>query len=319
MSDDFGVRGSFSWDNESLGRAGGALRNSMGRVAGQIGQTFKSRIIAAFGASGVAFVIKQTLERGFEASSRSFKLGISSEVFQALNRMADRTGETVDELAKQFMASKAAGTDFARTVEAATGEMLKTGLISSTKQVNELAEAYVKLADVLAKIAPYIADRVAAVAGTVESVEKKGVMATIAEFMNLQTGRLHERIGKMTGQQRIVEEGLQLQLEASGGKVSDDGLVYGPPEEDPTAKLLRQLREQQQFEAWYESIGGNVNWSSAAQEKTKREKLDTDVSDLRKMGGYMTTGPATTPAEEQLRLINRKMDDLVAAGRKVAM
>lgn len=44
-----------------------------------------------------------------------------------------------------------------------------------------------------------------------------------------------------------------------------------------------------------------------------------EVSSLTGIGGYMQTAAPRTVAETQLEMINRKMDDLVASGRKMAL
>lgn len=333
MSEDFSVTALFQLDKESVSRAGKNLQTTFGAAAGNIANSFKGRLLAAVGAGGVMAVLTKQLTKGFETMRDARKSGLGVEEFETLKRLSDQTGASVDELAQKYLTAKQVGGAFATEVQGAMKDLLSRGIITGAEQVDQLAEAFIKLSDVLAKLAPVAASGTSAVAATVEKSLSGGFWENLANGATVSIGRINEALGNVsqrwTGYGKgLSEMGLRQQMAGYGlgnapfAQETAPGRPGGPSPAKSGGNAWRALLEstvkEMELEAWFKSIGGRDSWSSSS-EKAKSAPKAGDVSDLRQIGGYMSRGPSTTAAEEQLRLINRKMDDLVSTGKALTL
>lgn len=324
---DFAVKAAVEIDGESMARGVSKLRGTMERTAAKIGGTFRERILGALGAAGATFVIKETLRKGFETQTAATKLGVDPMEFQTLKRLADQTGASVEDLGKKYVEAKLTGGSFAKEVQAAMADLVSQGLITTTDEIGRLSKAFVDIADVMQKLAPVIAGGVGALAGTVEKVtgDSDGMIAGYigqwSRGLLVMAGRSQEAFGNLFGKGNWTEAGLARQLRAYGIAGQDQGKPgskpSGSPSETSWDKLLREMRERLQFEAEWEAMGGNTNWTSSTSSKSK--PAAANVSDLMQIGGYMSSGATVSPVETQLQLINRKLDDLVGAAHKATL
>ncbi len=329
MSEDFSITAMFNLDRESVSKAGRGLQNAMAGVAGNIANSFKGRLLAAVGAGGIAALLTKQLTSGFETLRDARKTGLGIEEFQTLKTIADQTGQSVEQLSKQYIQAKASGAEFAKSVGAAMNQLLQTGAIMTEADVAQMARAYQALAQLQVKVAPLIGGLATGISGTINDVgaNKGGVLAGLwqntKDTAKIVGGGIMEMLASLAPEGSVKakefgERGTALRRSVTENTNSDDIASRGTSSESPIEKLIRELQEQASTDAWYEAVGGNIDWS-ASSGKAKSSAKAGDVSDLRQIGGYMTRGPSTTAAEEQLRLINRKMDDLVSTGKALTL
>lgn len=329
MSEDFSITALFHLDRESVAKAGRGLQNAIGGVAGNIANSFKGRLLAAVGAGGIAALLTKQLTSSFETLRDARKSGLGIEEFGTLKNIADQTGQSVEQLAKQYIQAKATGTEFAKSVGAAMDQLLKTGAIMTEADVAQMARAYQALAQLQVKAAPLIGGLATGISGTINDVgsNKGGVLAGLwqntKDTAKIVGGGIMEMLASLAPEGNVKAEefgkrGTALRRSVTENTNADDIASGGTSSESPIEKLIRELQEQAATDAWFEAVGGNENWSSSS-DKAKSAAKAGDVSDLRQIGGYMTRGPSTTAAEEQLRLINRKMDDLIATGKAMTL
>ncbi len=323
---DFEVSGKVSLDTEELSRGVKRAGGVIGQAGAKIANSFKERLLSVLGAGGLAFVIKKQLGDAFAAVKEAAKLGIAADEFMALQRMSERSGVSVEELSQRFLEAKTNGTGFAADVTAAMKDLRERGLLPANSEIDAMSEAYLNLADALAKTTPLIASAASAISATINNIANSkqgpvlGLLDTLKSGAKIVAGMGMEalgRLGEATGQKergaRWTRKGVEWQLDGYGQGPN------APKPDDRFEKLLKELREKQALDAWYRSIGGEENWSSSPDPKRGASAVSGDVSELRRIGGYSTSGPSFAPAEEQLRLLNRKMDDLVATAKRVEL
>jgi hypothetical protein len=322
---DFEVRGTVTLDTEELSRGVKRAGSAIGQAGAKIANSFKERLLSVLGAGGIAFLLKKQLGDAFEAVKESAKLGIAADELMALKRISETSGVSVEELSQRFLEAKTTGTGFASDVTAAMKDMRERGLLPANSEIQAMSDAYLSLADSLAKVTPLIAAAASATADTINSItgNKGGAAAGILENLwntaKVVAGSAVEGVGQLASYAGMSGVGSSLQTTGHGMQAGVAKWDETPKTETETDKLVKRLREQQSLDAWWKSIGGEENWSSSPDPKKQSKSAEVEVSDLRRIGGYSTSGSSFAPAEEQLRLLNRKVDDLVATAKRVEL
>lgn len=325
----FTITGGFTFDTEGLSRGAQKVTREFGTLGTRIAHSFRERIASTIGAAGVTWAIKKELEKAHKVSMESAKFGLNVEEFQTLQHLAEQTGNAVEELAKQFIAAKSSGTEFATEVGAAMKQLRDSGAIMSADDVLQMAKAYQAIAQLQAKAAPLVSGLATGVAGTINDIgsNKGGVGAGIWQntkdwakitgggFMEWMAGFAPE--GSKTGEE-YRQKGYNLRRSVTANTNADDIEAGNNATETPLEKLIRELQNQAATDAWYKAVGGEENWTSKKEKVAKEKSRAFETSALTGIGGYMQGAAPKSPAETQLELINRKMDDLVASGRKMA-
>lgn len=324
----FNITGGFIFDTEALSRGAQRVTREFGALGTRVAHSFRERIVSTIGAAGVVWAIKKELEKANKVTMDAAKLGVNTEEMQTIQHLAEQTGNAVEELANKFIEAKASGTEFAQEVGDAMKQLRDTGLIMTSEDVANMAKAYQSIVQLQAKAAPIVSGLATAVAGTINEVtsNKDGILAGLWEntkdWAKLTGGGILEWMagfapeGSAKGEE-LRQKGYNLRRSVTANTNASDIEGAGTTTETPLQKLIRDLQNQAATDAWWKAIGGNENWSS--KKETKKEKARAfEVSSLTGIGGYMQQTAPKSRAETQLELINRKMDDLVASGRKLA-
>lgn len=324
----FNITGGFIFDTEALSRGAQRVTREFGALGTRVAHSFRERIVSTIGAAGVVWAIKKELEKANKVTMDAAKLGVNTEEMQTIQHLAEQTGNSVEELANKFIEAKASGTEFAQEVGDAMKQLRDTGLIMTSEDVANMAKAYQSIVQLQAKAAPIVSGLATAVAGTINEVtsNKDGILAGLWEntkdWAKLTGGGILEWMagfapeGSAKGEE-LRQKGYNLRRSVTANTNASDIEGAGTTTETPLQKLIRDLQNQAATDAWWKAIGGNENWSS--KKETKKEKARAfEVSSLTGIGGYMQQTAPKSRAETQLELINRKMDDLVASGRKLA-
>ena len=324
----FNITGGFILDTEGLARGAQKVTKEFGALGTRIAHSFRERIVSTIGAAGVTWAIKKELEKANKVTMEAAKFGVNTEEMQTIQHLAEQTGNSVEELANQFIEAKASGTAFAQEVGDAMKQLRDSGAIMTAEDVANMAKAYQAIAQLQAKAAPIVSGLATAVAGTINEVtsNKDGVLAGLWEntkdWAKLAGGGIMEWMAGLAPEgsamgEEFRQKGYNLRRSVTANTNPADIEGSGTPTETPLDKLIRDLQNQAATDAWWKAIGGNENWAS--KKETKKEKARAfEVSSLTGIGGYMQQTAPKSRAETQLELINRKMDDLVASGRKLA-
>lgn len=324
----FSITGGFVLDTEGLARGAQKLTREFNTLGTRIAHSFRERIVSTIGAAGLTWAIKKELEKAQKVTTEAAKYGLNTEVFQTLQHLAEQTGNSVEELANQFIEAKASGTEFAQEVGDAMRQLRDSGAIMSADDVQQMAKAYQAIAQLQAKAAPIVAGAAGAVSGTINDItsNKEGIAAGVIQntkdWLKIMIGGLIEGVTSLADPgdervQRYNEYGRNLRRSVTANTNATDIEGAATATETPLERLIRELQNQAATDAWWKAVGGNENWST--KEKTKKEKTRAfEVSSLTGIGGYMQSAAPKTAAETQLEMINRKLDDLVATGRKIA-
>lgn len=329
MADSFNITGGFVLDTEGLARGAQKATREFNTLGTRIAHSFRERIVSTIGAAGIVWAIKKELEKAQRVTIDSLKLGVNTEEFQTLQHLSAQTGQTVENLADQFIEAKASGTDFAKSVGSAMKELRDSGTIMTAEDVEAMAKAYQSIAELKAKAAPIVGGLASGVAGTINDIRsnKSGVMSGIwqntKDWAKITGGGFMEFLAGLAPEgnaqaEEFRKKGYNLRRSVTENTNAEDIEGSGTKQETALEKLTRELRQQTAHDAWWKAIGGNENWSSAKEKKANKDRA-FEVSSLTGIGGYMQSAAPKTRAESQLELINRKMDDLVAVGRKVAL
>lgn len=329
MADSFNITGGFVLDTEGLARGAQKVTREFNTLGTRIAHSFRERIVSTIGAAGIMWAIKKEMEKAQRVTVDSLKMGVNAEEFQTLQHLAEQTGQTVENLADQFIAAKASGTDFAKSVGSAMEELRNSGAIMTADDVEAMAKAYQAIAQLKAQASPIVGGLAGGVAGTINDVSKNpggigaGLWQNTKDWAKITGGGFMEFLAGLAPEgnakaEEFRQKGYNLRRSVTANTNAEDIAGSGTTAETALEKLTRELRQQTAHDAWWKSIGGNENWSSSKEKKVNKDRA-FEVSSLTGIGGYMQSAAPKTRAESQLELINRKMDDLVAVGRKVAM
>lgn len=327
---DFDITGGFVLDTEGLSKGVAKVTGQFNTLGTRIAHSFRERIVSTIGAAGITWAIKNELEKAHKVSVDAAKFGLDVETFQTLQRLAEATGNSVEDLANQFILAKTTGTEFAKEVGDAMRQLKNSGAILSAEDVAQMAKAYQSIADLQAKAAPIVSTLASGLAGTINAVgsNKKGIFAGLIqntkEWAKIMAGSALEGLGGLTDPESEIgkkarETGAYLRRSVTANTNADDIEAGGTATESPIEKLVRELQQQAATNAWWHAVGGDENWSSPKTKKTAEKSRAFEVSSLTGIGGYMQSAAPRTVAESQLELINRKMDELVASGRKMVL
>lgn len=327
---DFSITGGFELDTEGIARGAQKATREFNTLGTRIAHSFRERIVSTLGAAGITWAIKKELEKANKVTIEAAKFGVNTEEFQTLQRLAEQTGNSVEKLAEQFIAAKASGTDFAQSVGDAMKQLRGSGAIMTAEDVANMAKAYQAIADLQAKAAPIVAGLASGVSGTINEVagNPKGILAGLwqntKDWAKITGGGIMEWMAGLAPEgnaqaEEFRQKGYNLRRSVTERTNEEDIAKLGNSTETPLEKLIRELQNQAATDAWWKAVGGDENWSSRKTKSKKERSRDFDVSSLTGIGGYMQSAAPKTRAETQLELINRKMDDLVASGRKMAL
>jgi hypothetical protein len=327
---EFDITGGFVLDTEGLSRGVAKVTGQFNTLGTRIAHSFRERIVSTIGAAGVTWAIKKELEKAHKVSVDAAKFGLDVQTFQTLQRLAEDTGNSVEDLANQFILAKTTGTQFAKEVAASMEELKASGLIMSAEDVESMTRAYQSLLNLAAKLSPIVGALSKATADTINDIgaNKQGVGSglwqTIKDSFKIVAGRGMELVGGLADPnnpegQKLSEMGRNLRRSVTANTNAEDIESGGTQTETALEKLIRELQQQAATNAWWHTVGGDENWSSTKAKKVAEKSRTFEVSSLTGIGGYMQTAAPRTVAETQLEMINRKMDDLVASGRKMAL
>ena len=285
---DFDVTGGFVFDTEGLSRGVQKVTKEFNTLGTRIAHSFRERIVSTIGAAGVTWAIKKELEKANKVAMDSAKYGLSAEEFQTIQHLAEQTGNSVEELANQFILAKTSGTDFAKKVGDAMKQLRDSGGIMSSEDVAQMAKAYQAIAQLQAKAAPLVSGLATGLSETINEVggNKGGVLSGIwqntKDWAKIMGGGLMEGLASLAPENKTAQEyaqkGRNLRLSVTANTNADDIERMGQATETPLEKLVRELQNQAATDAWYKAVGGEENWSSKSNKAKEKSKNRISVS-----------------------------------------
>jgi len=312
MADDFYVKGGVRFDSSQVNSAAQAIGGSMNRAMDTVASRFRRQMIGALTGGGFVTLITKTVRESAEIQKKASKFGIDPQIMATLSRLATQTGAEVADLANQYLNAKEKGGEFAQTIEAAMTDLLNKGLIPTTDQIDKMASAMQKLADIVDKLGP-------AVGSGAKWMEDPSTFFTDwYKGIAIINGKIGRMIGNVTGIDWFKKQADRSTQYGYGiGEFDTTGQPKTDTPKSDADKAKDQIIKDLQFELWWERIGGNQNWTSSKEEKAKDTTQNQQVSSAAQIGLFWTKGMGSmTEQEYQLKLINRQMADLVATVKR---
>lgn len=317
---DFEINGKVAMNGASWGPALARMRIDFDGAFKRIGNSFRNRLLSAVSASGVAFLITRTLTKGNDVDKQSARLGVTLEQFQTLERLSDRTGYSVEDLAEKLRKASLEGGDLTKSMRSVVDELKGAGLVISDDQVAALTDAFITIGDVMQKATIALANVIKDGGSMIDKVNRRGFVESMRGGKRILAGSIVEGAGSLIGNNKVgnwlQRWGLEQQLKGYGPADTGDG--GGTGTKSALGDLIAELKRQREVDLWWKDIGGDQDWTPKKQAKLGKGSSTLDASQLTQIGGSMAAGASVveSPQVEQLRLLNRKVTELIGVTRK---
>lgn len=235
----------------------GKVKAATAPIGMQIGQQLRGKILEGFGVAGAISMIKNQLGRARDIDIGASSLGVDTSTFQALEKIAQRSGVSMETLVEEMNSGSEAGQDLANAVAAVRQEMEGTGQLIDEGTLARINEFNDKLSQLFGRLAPGLAMLVD-ILGTIY-----GFMQRITDFA---VGLGIAGAALIGGNPDLLQTGVEQMTEA----------VNGTGEPEPTSAVgdavdqARRLRRR--------SGGGSSSASNNFH--------PLDVSSATSVGGY---------------------------------
>lgn len=267
----------------------GKIKAAAAPAGKQIHDQLRGKVLEAFGVGGAISMVKSQLQRAREIDIGSSSLGVDTSTFQALQRIAERSGVSMESLVEEMNSGSAAGRDFADAVAAVREEMESTGQLIDQETLSRINAFNDKMSQLFGRLAP----------GLAMIVDFLGKLYAFGErIANFAVGLGMTVYGQFTGQSQYEQGGLDTMEDAFNG-VQDEASLSGIGDAVDRARQIRK----------HNKSGGSSSSGSYR---------PLDVSAATSVGGYRN--PMFSMSAEnwqaELRAMNSNLRDINASLRR---
>lgn len=153
----FTLHGKVQVDNHGMYRALKGMQATVGPMGKQIGQQLRGKMLEAFGVGGGISIVKRSLQNAFDIRKEAAGLGVATDTLQTLRVLSDQTGASIEDMVSKMTSGTAEGNALAEAVRLMNEQLLEQKRIIDSGTVAKLSEAFEKIAQLMGRVAPVIA------------------------------------------------------------------------------------------------------------------------------------------------------------------
>jgi len=239
-------------------RAGHAAGSEMGKV---MGAQIKAGIMRYLGAGALLGALTKFATDASEVVKGAMQKGLSTDAFQEMQKAMELTGLSYDELVEKASLAPAEFTKLMETIRA-NGGIIPQDAIDGLKQTKELMDGMKS-------------DSMVGLYKILDAIRQAwyGLHAGL--------GAAYETVGAATGNYPLMARGQRFSRYANEGAENMVGVpsIAGDAS-SPARDFLKASGRNPAagFDAQWEAMGGNVDWSAQSKEVAARNKQDDELA-----------------------------------------
>lgn len=267
----------------------GKVKAATAPIGTQIGQQLRGKILEGFGVAGAIGMIKSQLSRAREIDIGASSNGVSTSTYQALEKIAERSGKSIGELVEEMNSGGEAGQEFADAVAAVRDEMEGTGQLIDEATIQRINDFNDKLSQMFGRLAPGFAFIIDSLIKVYDFLKR------VADFV---VGMGIAGAALIGGNAEMVQAGVEQMTEATSGTGEQDPTSAVGDAVDRARRIRRRERE--------------------GRDSSQQHYRPLDVSSSTSVGGYRN--PMSSMSAEnfqaELRAMNSNLRDINASLRR---
>jgi DNA-binding ferritin-like protein len=227
-----------------------------GSAAGkEFGAQMKAAVVSYIGAGAILGVLKTQATKAAEIIREAGQSGLGVEAFQELKKASEATGLSIEQIQKMARELPA---DF----EAMMEPIRKNGGIISEADAQSLAQVKAAMDEATNSAGKLFAT-------LWEGGKALGNMVVNGAFAG--AGAVASAAGRTFGSERLTEAGRFLSTTADIGAERMQGMHASPLSTNAAQSFAARARQIDEGNQWWESVGGNQDWSKQSNDVAARE------------------------------------------------
>lgn len=242
--------------NEELPKDAKKAGKDAGSAAGkEFGAQMKSAVMSYLGAGAILGALRTQATKATEILRDAQQSGLDPQGFQELTKASEETGKSIEELQRLARELPKDFDAMMKGIRERGGFFTQEDLESLREVKNAMDEA----SNSAGKLFAYIWNGSKAIA----SMAANGAMAG--------AGAVASTLGSVTGSERLSEAGRFLTTTADIGAEQINAGTPRPRDRTATSRFMDRARMVDEGNRWWDSVGGNQDWSAQSESVRSRE------------------------------------------------